>query len=186
MNSVEIMKLKLQSFMASVASIKMKLDTTTDESHILGLEKLLQDTEGEIADLKKKIRETESSSNWYTTGSMQTVSVTNDDSDNAEITFTERNSKVMVDGKSDHNGHSDTKDGHGVNVRYENHKGKQRSRKRRPKKKGSKKLKRPENLCKYLFTKRDVIRRIVNSIMVNGLVAEEPPVLQSPIHKFQM
>ena len=59
--------------------------------------------------------------------------------------------KVMDDGKSDHNGVPDTKGGHGVNVRYENHKGKHRSRKRRPKKKGFKK---PQNLCRYLFTKK--------------------------------
>ena len=116
------------------------------------LELVIAGTEKEIAVMEEKARETESRFNSFTPQSIQTVSVTNDTSDNAEIT--DRDSKVMDDGKSDHNGYHDTKGGHGVNVRYENHKGKQRSRKRRPKKKGSKKLKRPENLCKYLFTKK--------------------------------
>ena len=75
---------------------------------------------------------------------------------NAEINDTDLNCKVhdKINGTSDHNGYPDTNGGHGVNERYENYKGKHRSRKRRPKKKGSQKLKRPENLCKYLFTKR--------------------------------
>ena len=51
------MKCKLQSLMASLSSIKMTLVTTTDETQKLGFENLLQETEGEIAELERNLRE---------------------------------------------------------------------------------------------------------------------------------
>ena len=66
MDSVEIMKCKLQSLMASLSSIKMTLATTTDETHKQGLEKLLQETEGEITDLENNLREAETKTNPVT------------------------------------------------------------------------------------------------------------------------
>ena len=60
MDSVDIMKCKLQSLMASLGSIKTTLAITTDETHKQGLEKLIQDTQGEIAELENNLREEES------------------------------------------------------------------------------------------------------------------------------
>ena len=60
MDSVDIMKCKLQSLMASLGSIKTTLATTTEETHKQGLEKLIQDTQGEIAALENNLREAES------------------------------------------------------------------------------------------------------------------------------
>ena len=148
MKSVEIKK--FQSLLSNLSSLKLQLVIESDTTHKEVLQGLIEKTEKEIAVMEEKARETESRLNSSTPQSMQAVSMIN----YAEITNTNRNSKITNDGKSDHNGYPDTKGGHGVNVRYENHKGKHRSRKRRPKKKGPKKLKKPQNLCKYLFTKK--------------------------------
>ena len=153
MDSVKTMKLELEMLKLNLGLYKMDL-ASFEEDQKAFLELVIAGTEKEIAVMEEKARETESRLNSFTPQSIQTVSVTNDNSDYAELSDTDRNSKLIDDGKSDHNGYPDTKGGHGVNVRYENHKGKHRSRKRRPKKKGSKKLNRPENLCKYLFTKK--------------------------------
>ena len=153
MDSVKTMKLELEMLKLNLGLYKMDL-ASFEEDQKAFLEIVIAGTEKEIAVMEEKAQETESRLKSFTPRLMQTVSVTNDNFDNAEITDTDRNSKVMDDGKSDHNGVPDTKGGHGVNVRYENHKGKHRSRKRRPKKKGSKKLKMSQNLCKYLFTKK--------------------------------
>ena len=153
MDSVKTMKLELEMLKLNLGLYKMDL-ASFEEDQKAFLEIVIAGTEKEIAVMEEKAKETESRLQSFTPRLMQTVSVTNDNSDNAEITDTDRNSKVMDDGKSYHNGVPDTKGGHGVNVRYENHKGKHRSRKRRSKKKGYKKLKRPQNLCKYLFTKK--------------------------------
>ena len=66
------------------------------------LEIVIAGTEKEIAVMEEKAQETESRLKSFTPRLMQTVSVTNDNFDNAEITDTDRNSKVMDDGKSDH------------------------------------------------------------------------------------
>ena len=153
MDSVKTMKLELEMLKLNLGLYKMDL-ASFEEDQKAFLEIVIAGTEKEIAVMEEKAQETESRLKSFTPRLMQTVSVTNDNSDNAEITDTDRNSKVMDDGKSYHNGVPDTKGGHGVHVRYENHRGKNRSRKRRPKKKGLKKLKTSQNLCKYLFTKK--------------------------------